>query len=132
MTKKLRPLHGGRKEEDIYDRCEKVGYVDIKGEWHADGQQIGFFPFYHYGPDPQPQRGGGIIDEHNVTAKEVFSEITTDRIERSIAEFTFDYGFSEIEVAEIILGKWKLKSVKDSRGRVKRFLRKMEASRKNE
>lgn len=120
--KKLKFLRGGYKEEDIYDKCKKGGYIDIDGECQARGAQIGFFPESHYGSEE---------DELRRKAKEIVNQITTDPIERSIAELMLDYGYTEVEVAEIILSEWKLKSMNESLVRVKWFMRKIEAWKRN-
>ena len=91
--------------------------ANIKG----DGEQIGFFPESHYGSEEEDLRW---------KAKIVVNRITRDRIERLIAKLMNDYGFTEVEVAEIILGKGNLKSMNESLARVKWFMRKIEGWKK--
>ena len=123
MSKKLRLLKGGRKKEDIYDKCKKTGYIDIDGEYHGWGEQIGFFQEDHYGSEEEDLRWKAI---------EIVNQITTDPIERLIAELMIDYGFTEVEVAEILLGKWNLKSMNESLTRVKWFMRKIDGCKRKD
>ena len=121
MSKKLRLLGGGRKREDIYDKCKKTGYIDIDGEYREWGEQVEFFPESHYGSEEEDLR---------LKAKIIVNRITRDPIERLMAKLMIDYRFSEVEVAEIILGKGNLKSMNVSLARVKWFMRKIEGWKK--
>jgi hypothetical protein len=122
MAKKLRLVKCGFGREDVYDKCKKRGYIDIDGEYQGEGEQIGFFSECHYGSDEE---------ELIWKAKEIVNQITTDPMERSMAELMLDYGYTEVEVAEIILSEWKLKSMNESLARVKWFMRKIEAWKRN-
>ncbi len=58
MTKRRKQfihVKDSRKKEDIYDKCEKVGDIDIDGEYRGDGEQIGFFPDYQYGHEEEEE-----------------------------------------------------------------------------
>lgn len=121
METKLKVFGGGRVNEDIYDKCKKDKAIDINGEVVGNDSWDSVFDglWYTYGQD----------DDDNLRLKASLKvrEITDDPLEHDIADLMLDYGYTEVEVAEILFIKWKLRNMNESLARVKWFMRKIEA-----
>jgi len=105
MTKKLRLFKGGRKDEDIYDRCKKDKAIDINDKVERYGSAPGFDL---YGEEDEWLR---------MQASGRVREITDDPVDHEIADLMLDYGYTEKEVARIL---------NISPARVEWFMRKIE------
>lgn len=120
MEKKLKVFRGGRVNEDIYDKFKKDKAIDINGEVVGNDSWDSVFDglWYNYGQDDD--------DNLRLKASLIVREITDDPLEHEIADLMLDYGYTEVEVAEILLTKWKLRDMNESLARVKWFMRKIE------
>jgi len=120
MEKKLKVFRGGRVNEDIYDKFKKDKAIDINGEVVGNDSWDSVFDglWYTYGEDDD--------DNLRLKASLIVREITDDPLEHEIADLMLDYGYTEVEVAEILLTKWKLRDMNESLARVKWFMRKIE------
>lgn len=121
MEKKLKVLGGGRVNEDIYDKFKKDKAIDMNGQVVGNDSWDPVFDglWYTYGQDDD--------EDLRLKASLIIREITDDPLEHDIADLMLDYGYTEVEVAEILFIKWKLKNMNESLARVKWFMRKIEA-----
>ncbi len=107
MAKKLRVLKGGRKRDIYEDAKWRKRPIDIDGEEHCGIPVLEQEEWY----------------DDNLRSKtmEIVNQITTDPIERSIAELMLE-NYTEKDIAEML---------KISPARVEWFMRKIDAWKRN-
>jgi hypothetical protein len=108
MEKKLRLFKGGRKRDIYEDAKWKKRPIDMNGELMGGGSPnpaFEQFP-YHYGDDNEALRS---------KAMDIVDQITTDPIERSIADLMLE-NYTEKEISKML---------KISLARVEWFMRKI-------